>query len=143
VVRTLLLMGFGVYQQANAEISAEVESFFAYEISSACGVTNVKSIAGASVPATWPELLNYDESQDFVFVAGVRRRVKRIDVMLYRSDTKPKLLTCRVDYAGVVLSAAITAEKTNKPGRGPVDRTRLTIRDGKLPDLGTFTRRIN
>jgi len=63
--------------------------------------------------------------------------------MLYRSDTKPKLLTCRVDYAGVVLSAAITTEKTNKPGRGPVDRTWLTIRNGKLPDLGTFTRRIN
>lgn len=126
----------------DAERSDAGPAIFTYRIDGRCRVDDTRKLQGAD-DLLWNDVAEFrdidEENTVWRFVGNVRTQLFERRVRLLGEMVRVGELICHVRPSGEVVAAWIERRDTSTARRRAPIRENVDIRDGRLPDLGTFS----
>lgn len=122
--------------------AAPAPAIFTYRVDGRCRVDATRRLQGPD-SLRWQDadqaLDITSESTVFRYVSGQRVQLRERRVKLLGEMVREGLLVCHVRPSGEVVKAWIERHDTSPARRQTVQREALTIRSGRIGDLGTYS----
>ena len=123
--------------------SAEPPSaIFTYSVDDECRITGTRKLQGPE-EMSWElaerEREVFQETTEWRFIDGVRRQLRERRVKLRGEMVEEGDLVCHVLPSGDVVAAWIERSNPGVTSRRPLRRESVTVQDGDIEPLGTFS----
>lgn len=124
------------------ERSDQPTAIFTYQIDGRCRVDNARKLQGAR-ELLWRKVAAAREITEertvWRFIDNTRTQLRERRVKLRGELVRRGELVCHVRPSGDVVKAWIERQDTSVARRRAPTRESIAVRDGRIPDLGTFS----